>query len=172
MITIRRAVLPGDPAEAFVLDAIKGAYLDAATGGRDAEEPREFAHALVRSMLVQAHPPKPSPQLVRALHDIVREPLRHGGRLWIASPVDDPTLYLGWICASPEVLHFVYVKRKLRRQGIAGALLAHATSEFEAPFKTAAVMTWPWVEEWLARNGVHYAPTRAYEQEQETRRAG
>lgn len=50
--------------------------------------------------------------------------LIRGAELKLAVDPADPLLFLGWICAEPPLLHYVYVKRAYRGQGIALSLLA------------------------------------------------
>lgn len=50
--------------------------------------------------------------------------LRRGADLRMAVDPDDRNVILGWGCAEPPVLHYVYVKEAYRHQGIALTLLA------------------------------------------------
>lgn len=47
-------------------------------------------------------------------------------RTWVAAPPKDDHTILGWCCASEDVLHYVYVPKNLRGEGLAKALIAHA----------------------------------------------
>ena len=38
---------------------------------------------------------------------------------WVVCLADDPRVIVGWICAGPGLLHYVYVKAAFRRNGIA-----------------------------------------------------
>lgn len=178
-IRIRRAALPADPAEAFIFDTLVRSYCDAANGGRDQGEPRELAHALFREL---------PEHIARAvLKDWLHQQLGSGARLWLAyddgdgEPGVEP-LFVGWVCASPGQLHYVYVKRRFRRAGLAGELLLHAMLNtkpepgkvgiLNRPLRTCSIMTWPWVERWLGRNGVTYQPTtRDHGQEEQAEAA-
>lgn len=148
MIAIRRVVLPGDPAEGFVFDTWVRSYLDAARGGRDQLPAIEPMHAVIRNM-----EPRAADRAIRSLFSSTAR----GATIWLAC---DEDLYLGWCASSPGRLEYVYVKKNVRRHGLANQLIAHATTEHRAPMRTVGLMTWPWVERWLARNHVRYQPTR------------
>ena len=49
--------------------------------------------------------------------------LKRGAELKIACDPDDTNIILGWICAEPPALHYIYVKEAYRQQGIALTLL-------------------------------------------------
>lgn len=57
----------------------------------------------------------------------------------------DPRVVIGWACGAPGVLHYVYVKRKFRGDGIARALL-DAIGAGEGPLTvthmTGAIRRW------------------------------
>lgn len=162
MITIRRAVLPADPAEAFIVDTLVRSYADAANGGRDGVEPRELAHALFREL--------PEHVARKTLKAWLYARLTAGARLWLAYDDGDPNepLFVGWVCADARSLHYVYVKRRFRKNGIAGSLIWGAMQGLGSRFGLYSINTWPWVERWLARNGLTYQPiARNHEQEEQ-----
>lgn len=167
MITIRRASLQGDPAEAFIGDTLVRSYSDAANGGRDGLKARELAHSLFAELT--------EPIARKMMSGWLRARITEGARLWLAFVPDDADpMFVGWICASPGVLHYVYVKRNFRRKRIASSLLHDVIAHgFDAPrpLSSCSVMTWPWVERWLGRNGVNYQPT-AKEEHEQARQAG
>lgn len=159
MIVFRRVVLPGDPAESFVIDTWARSYLDAARGGRDGcEAPRELAHHLARAMGV--------PTITTSVYGWLRQTLRAGAQIWLAQdePAEVPEgqrrepVYLGWACASPGALHYVYVKRRLRKSGLASRLLHHCVVQHGVPLRTCTSSSWPWVMDWLERNQIIYQP--------------
>ena len=58
-------------------------------------------------------------------HDAIEVILRRSNVL-VATPKDDLTLIVGYMCHQPEVIHFVYVKKPFRQMGIATELLRAA----------------------------------------------
>ncbi len=52
--------------------------------------------------------------------------LWHRAGILVAHFKDDPLVLLGWICAEAPALHYVYVKKRYRGQGIARSLVAAA----------------------------------------------
>jgi GNAT superfamily N-acetyltransferase len=73
--------------------------------------------ALARSMRAYDHD--------HGLHGLIVELLeRRGARLVVACATEAPSVILGWaVVTDPDALHYVFVKRPFRRQGIASALL-------------------------------------------------
>ena len=57
----------------------------------------------------------------RLIRDILA---RSGTALLVACHPDDPEPILGWACSENGVLHYVFVKKDVRRVGVASALLA------------------------------------------------
>lgn len=49
--------------------------------------------------------------------------LARGAEVKIACDPDDQNLIMGWACAEPPALHYVYVKEVYRRQGIGASLV-------------------------------------------------
>lgn len=80
---------------------------------------------------------------------VVDRCLRAGATL-VATPEGDDHSILGWACASPNVLHYVYVKAPFRRLGITPRLLALAPG----PLTTCTHWT-PVIREWAKRGHVY-----------------
>jgi GNAT superfamily N-acetyltransferase len=83
----------------------------------------------------------------RAAEERIKELLGGAGRCLVACSQREPGRVFGWAVAQGPVgggvLHFVYVKRALRRQGIGGALL-RALGLDKRP---VCVSHWTWSEE-------------------------
>jgi GNAT superfamily N-acetyltransferase len=140
-----RQLTPNDPAEGFVYSSWIKSYLSAATGGDSELEPVELAHFLVRAAVPQAS------QGVRAWIDCLR--LEHDCKIWVVYPEDDPSLFLGFVAAHGTCLDYLYVKKRVRRQGVATMLIHHV-----ADLVSCSSLTWPWVAEWLSSEGLEYQP--------------
>ncbi len=54
----------------------------------------------------------------------VRDKLMARGALLVAGREIDPTIVCGWACTEGGMVHFVYVKERWQRQGVARMLLA------------------------------------------------
>lgn len=55
--------------------------------------------------------------------------LASGARLSVAAYEPGPELIMGWACGETGVLHYVYVKKRYRGNGIARMLVEHACGE-------------------------------------------
>ncbi len=72
----------------------------------------------------------------RTDHDAkIKTALLSGMRVLIAYDDEHPIVIIGWIAFGPEpVLHYVYVRNQMRRQGVARALLTSRESLEYRPF--------------------------------------
>jgi GNAT superfamily N-acetyltransferase len=61
-------------------------------------------------------------------HNITTGLLRRS-RLVLAHLPDEPDLFVGWACATPGLLHYVYVKLPYQRMGVARRLLESVSQE-------------------------------------------
>jgi len=65
------------------------------------------------------------PRFLRGHKKLVRDILaRPDTALLVACHPDDPDTILGWACTGPDVVFYVFVKRDVRRVGVASSLLA------------------------------------------------
>jgi GNAT superfamily N-acetyltransferase len=86
----------------------------------------------------------------RAGHSKVADKWIDSASVLIACPEDDPSTILGWACTDRDVVHYVYVRSKLRKQGIASMLLApyldkHRAVEYTHPCSWMPIPdNWTW----------------------------
>jgi hypothetical protein len=66
----------------------------------------------------------PRATIYKRLRERIDNLLLRGCELKIACDPEDTNLILGWMCAEPPVLHYIYVKEAYRHQGIALTLMA------------------------------------------------
>lgn len=81
---------------------------------------------------------------------VVDRCLRSPSAVLVAHPEGDDRTILGWACAAPGVLHYVYTKAPFRRLGIARGLLAGMAALLQADLATCTHWT-PVIREWAAR---------------------
>lgn len=60
----------------------------------------------------------------RVIDRIAKRIVERGARVDVASWADDPMVILGWACSEGQVLHYVWVRRDFRGQGIARQLVS------------------------------------------------
>lgn len=81
------------------------------------------------------------------------------GAVLVARPDDWPEGILGWLCGEcvdGAVVHYVYVKRRERRSGVAGALVSELVGACGEP-RAYTHRRYP-MTSWLERRGFAYMP--------------
>jgi GNAT superfamily N-acetyltransferase len=95
------------------------------------------------------HPLRRNPAYCSNMRARIRMVLARESRCLVAAWADDPTVFLAWGCAEDDVIHFVYVKKPYRRQGI-GRLLVSKLVPPVAPWHVKYTHQTPAVMEmWL-----------------------
>lgn len=89
---------------------------------RDLDTPLIFSSWL-RSYRPSADPKVDKDVYYREHHKVVERLLREAEVVVATAEGDDDTV-VGWVCSSPGVLHYVYVKEAFRRMGLGTWLLA------------------------------------------------
>ena len=142
MISIRPMTRTNDPAEAFVKDTWVRSLYD---GVRPDATDRQLLTYLTSQGASCVRP------YVLAVLALPRS------QVFIAGAEDDPQLLLGYVCAEPGRVHYVYVKKNLRRRGISDRLLTYATNRL-GPFKYTSTLTRAWTHDWARKLGLAYDP--------------
>src|SRR5436309_249818 len=102
---------------------LRATVAEACRPGTDADWPFVFATWL-RCYRYSSAFAKPIPEEVffRFHHAVIQRILSRGASLRIAHLADEPGVILGYLVTEPGVVHFVYVKKPFRRNGIARSL--------------------------------------------------
>lgn len=127
MISIRPMTRSNDPAEAFVYDAWARSLYGALTTDGDRTLTGFLASRLPNAGCCR-------PYVARVIEQ---------SRVFIAQAEDAaPPLLLGFVCAEPHRVHYVYVKKNVRERGLARQLLEHAQRELGDFTYTSTTHAW------------------------------
>lgn len=153
MFQLLQLQVPDDhDAFAFAADSWLNSYRAACKGGEDHELPLDMAQYLVRRMAPQAY--------FAALRPYVQGELRMG--FLLATLEDDEDVFAGFAAHRGGTLHYIYVKKWFRRQGLATQILQRLDLD------THCTRTWPWVESWLLEQCIPYEPEEAFRERSQT----
>ncbi len=152
MITEANTDLQSDDAK-FIADTWLKSYRAACDGGSRALPAQDLAQYVLRNMDDQGYFELMRPHVHRLMTDPDND-------LLLMSEEVDRDLYVGWVCGRkaqgtrPAVLHYVYIKKRHRKEGHCYKLIAELLGERMGAQGFYTCQTWEWFQVALDQSNI------------------